>query len=192
MRAAVEVLATRGFQRTKIRDIAQLAGVADGTIYLYFKNKDDLLIQLFEDVMDHVLSHFDRALEGKEDPEDKLRSLLTTHFQLVEYDPMNAKIISVVLRQSSTFVQEYKNPLFSKYLHLIEEILREGIEQGCFRQDLLPSVLGRAIFGALDEIALAWLLSRRRESSLEDAARMLSEMVLHGIRTEDEESESSK
>ncbi len=181
LRAAIGVLAERGFHRTTIHDIAQAAGVADGTIYLYFKNKDQLLIELFEEVMARALRLFRDALQDEQAAEGKLRAFLHTHLRLVEHDPEVAQIISVELRQSSIFIKEYKNPLFGEYLKIIGEILQEGIEEGVFRSDLRPSLITRAIFGAMDEISLAWLLSRR-DLSLEESAEALCEMILQGVR----------
>ncbi|MCB9640077.1 MAG: TetR/AcrR family transcriptional regulator [Myxococcales bacterium] len=183
LRAAIGVLAERGFHRTTIHDIAQSAGVADGTIYLYFKNKDQLLIELFEEVMARALRLFREALREEQGAEAKMRTFLHTHLRLVEHDPEIAQIISVELRQSSIFIKEYKNPLFGEYLKIIGQILHEGIEEGVFRSNLRPALITRAIFGAMDEISLAWLLSRRRDLSLEESADALAEMLLQGLRS---------
>lgn len=180
LQAAIRVLAVKGFQQTKIRDIAKEAGVADGTIYLYYKNKDELLVRLFEEVMQQVLTILRTALEEVSTPEDKLRCFLRTHLHMVEKEPEIAQIISVVLRQSTTFIKEYKNTLFAEFLGVLQEILREGMEQGVFRSDIDPVVVSRALFGATDELALAWLLSRHK-SSLEDTSRVVANMVLHGV-----------
>lgn len=183
LQAAIEVLAERGFHKTKIRDIAQAAGVADGTIYLYFKNKDELLIQLFEEVMERTLTMFHRTLDEAASPEDKLRGFLLTQMVLVREEPKLAKIISVVLRQSSTFLQEYNNPLFAEYLRTIRNILEEGVAQGAFRADVDMIVIARALFGAMDELALAWLLSKRRDIlQMETVADTVAKMVLGGLR----------
>lgn len=181
MKAAISVLADRGFHSTKIRDIAQKAGVADGTIYLYFKNKDELLIQLFEEVMQRALGIFRREMDLSEAPQRQLQKFLRTHLLMVKEEPEMAQIISVVLRQSVSFIREYENPLFGEYLKLIRQILSSGVEQGEFRRDLDFTVVERAIFGAMDEISLAWLLSSRRDYPLEDSADTLSRWILRGL-----------
>lgn len=186
LQAAIEVLADRGFHRTKIRDIAQMAGVADGTIYLYFKNKDELLIQLFEEVMERVLGLFRGEICKEDAPEKKLRTFLFMHLNLVKSDPKLARIISIVLRQSSTFVQEYDNPFFVEYLSTIRDILDEGVQAGDFRDDIDLAVISRALFGAMDELALAWLLSKRRDTiPIEEASETVAQMVLGGLRRVD-------
>lgn len=184
MQAAAKVLAEQGFHHTKIRDIAQEAGVADGTIYLYFNNKEDLLIQLFEQVMERVLSMFRSSISSESDAEGKLQQFIVRHLSLIQEDTNVARIITVVLRQSSSFLQEYKNDLFAAYLGLLYSILKEGKETGVFRADLDVQVMTRAIFGALDELALAWLLSSRKETSLEVSAQTLSAVLLAGLKPE--------
>jgi TetR/AcrR family fatty acid metabolism transcriptional regulator len=182
LQAAIEVLGDRGYDKTKIKDIAKTAGVADGTIYLYFKNKDELLIQLFEEVMERVLELFRTALSEETAADKKLRLFLFTHMKLVKEEPQLARIISVVLRQSSTFVQEYNNPLFGEFLNTIQGILEDGVEQGVFRDDVDLSVLSRALFGAMDELALAWLLSKRQDThSTEAVSETVAKMVLGGL-----------
>ncbi len=180
LRAAISVLAKKGFQHTKIRDIAKAAGVADGTIYLYFKNKDELLVRLFEEVMQRVLGILRKALEEVTEPEEKLRCFLHTHLHMVEEEPEIASIISVVLRQSTTFLTEYENTLFVEYLRLLQDIIQEGIDAGVFHSGVDPIITSRALFGAVDELALAWLMSRQK-SSLEHTSSVVADMVLNGL-----------
>ena len=188
LRAAISVLAVQGFQHTKIRDIAKEAGVADGTIYLYFKNKDELLVRLFEEVMGRVFNILNTALERVSTPAEKLQCFLRTHLHMVEEEPEVAQIISVVLRQSTAFVKEYKNTLFTQYLGVLQNILQEGVDEGVFHIEINPAVVSRALFGAVDELALAWLLSRQK-IPLGDTSQVLSNMILHGILREPEEEE---
>jgi TetR/AcrR family fatty acid metabolism transcriptional regulator len=182
LQAAIEVLAKQGFEDTKIRDIAKAANVADGTIYLYFKNKDELLVELFECVMKRALKIFRKAVDACDDPEQKLRCFIHTHLHLVQEEPEMAQIISVVLRQSTAFIKEYKNRLFSDYLTILQEILSAGVAAGLFKANYDSLLISRALFGAVDEIALAWLLSRRRDQiPLEESSSTLSALILNGI-----------
>lgn len=180
LKAAISVLAKKGFQSTKIRDIAKAAGVADGTIYLYFKNKDELLVRLFEEVMKRVLGILASALEKVTTPEDKLRCFLHTHLHMVEEEPEIASIISVVLRQSTTFLTEYENTLFVEYLQLLQNIVQEGIDEGVFHSGVDPVITSRALFGAVDELALAWLMSSQK-ISLEHTSQVIANMALSGL-----------
>ncbi len=158
--AAVQVFAQKGFFHARVSDVADAAGVAGGTIYLYFKNKDDLLINLFEDRMDDILQLLRSELAREACPSDRLRRFIKLHFELVERNPELADVLSVELRQSSKFVREYTPKKFFTYLMVAEEILTEGVETGAFRSDLNPKIFRRALFGALDEVTAMWIHSQ--------------------------------
>ena len=110
LEAAIKVFAAEGFYNAKVSQIAQQAGVADGTIYLYFKSKDDLLINLFEDRMERVNANLREAIETESTAEARLRRIVKLHLELVEKNRDMAEVISVELRQSSKFIREYSNP----------------------------------------------------------------------------------
>ena len=136
--AATKVFAEKGFFQSRVADIAREAGVADGTIYIYFENKDDILISLFEEQMSLVLENMEAQLSTVDDPAEKLRIFALTHLKLVEENQSMAEIIQVELRQSSKFIKEYKNQQFARYLDIIAGIIREGQEKGVFRADIVP------------------------------------------------------
>ncbi len=134
IQAATKIFAQKGFYHARISEIAREAGVADGTIYIYFENKDDILISLFEEQMQAVLDNMVSAdLQGGTDPVRKLERFALTHLRLIEQNKNMAEIIQVELRQSSKFMKEYKNEKFAQYLDLIGEIIREGQKKGVFR-----------------------------------------------------------
>ncbi|MBC8417784.1 MAG: TetR/AcrR family transcriptional regulator [Desulfobacteraceae bacterium] len=181
--AATRVFAKKGFYQSKISEIARAAQVADGTIYIYFENKDDILISLFEEQMQAVLDNMAVQISGIDDPAKKLERFASTHLGLIEKNKDMAEIIQVELRQSGKFMKEYKNEKFSQYLNIIEDIIREGQEQGLFRKDVIPGVAKRAFFGALDEVSRCWVLSRRRRYDIRTVAKQISEYFLSGIKT---------
>ncbi len=182
IRAATKIFARKGFYQTKISEIAREADVADGTIYIYFENKDDILISLFEEQMQGVLDNMMARLSEYEDPTEKLAYFALTHLRLVEQNKDMAEIIQVELRQSSKFMKEYKNEKFARYLDLIEDIIREGQETGCFRKDVIPGIAKRAFFGALDEMSRFWVLSSRKHYDIKTASKQISGYFLGGIR----------
>ncbi len=182
IQAATKIFARKGFYQAKVSDIAKEAGVADGTIYIYFENKDDILISLFEEQMQMVLDNMLSELAGISDPADKLTHFARTHLKLVEENKDVAEIIQVELRQSSKFMKEYKNEKFAKYLNIIADIIREGQDKGIFRKEVMPGVAKRAFFGALDEMSRFWVLSSRKEYDINTAAHQISSYFLQGIR----------
>lgn len=180
---ALKAFARKGFYNTKVSEIAAEAGVADGTIYLYFKNKDDLLISLFEDRMEWVIDRLSSELElvGK-GVEDRLRRAIELHFQLAVEQPDLAEFITVELRQSAKFMKEYKNPRFLDYLRLLERLVEDGQEQGVFRGDVEPRLLGRALFGALDEVLLLLMFSRSPNRDVTEMTRQVADIFIDGLR----------
>ena len=180
--AATRVFAKNGFYHSKISEIAKEAQVADGTIYIYFENKDDILICLFEEQMKAVLENMNHQLEGMDDPSEKLKTFALTHLELIEHNKDMAEIIQVELRQSGKFMKEYKNEGFLRYLDIIGNIITEGQQKGVFKAQVLPGVAKRAFFGALDEVSRFWVLSSRREYDIRVVAEQISDCFLAGIR----------
>jgi TetR/AcrR family fatty acid metabolism transcriptional regulator len=181
IQAATRVFARRGFYQAKVSEIAREAGVADGTIYLYFENKDDILISLFEEQMRVVLENMKTHLDERESPPQKLEAFALSHLKLIEQNKDMAEIIQVELRQSSKFMKTYKNEQFAQYLNLIAEIIREGQEQGVFKGDVVPDLASRVVFGALDELSRYWVLSSYRKYDIETAAKQISDYFLYGF-----------
>jgi TetR/AcrR family transcriptional regulator, fatty acid metabolism regulator protein len=180
--AATKVFAKKGFFHAKVSDIAKEAQVADGTIYIYFENKDDILISLFEEQMKAVLDNMVAQISKENDPVRKLYRFALIHLQLIEQSKSMAEIIQVELRQSSKFMKEYKNEKFGQYLDLIADIIREGQRKGVFKREIIPGVAKRAFFGALDEMSTFRVLSRRKGYDIKTAAEQISDIFLNGIK----------
>ncbi len=181
IRAATKIFAKKGFYQAKISEIAREAGVADGTIYIYFQNKDDILICLFEEQMKDVLDNMVDQVSRLEDPAKKLERFALAHLKLIEQNKDMAEIIQVEVRQSGKFMKEYKNEKFIQYLDLIGDIIKEGQEKGVFKKDVIPGVAKRAFFGALDEMSRFWVLSNRKQYDINTAAKQISQYFLKGI-----------
>ena len=180
--AAVIVFAERGFHQARISDIARRAGVADGTIYLYFKNKEDLLLSIFEEKMDFMLDGLEKALDGVEDPLDRVRRFAIFHFKQVQENRAAAEVLQIELRLSNKFLKDYRPEKLWAYLGVFGQIVREGQAKGVFRDDLDPFVTMWAFFGGLDEIAMQWVLSRRTDRfSLEAAAIQVANVFIRGM-----------
>jgi TetR/AcrR family transcriptional regulator, fatty acid metabolism regulator protein len=182
LEAAVKVFAAEGFYNAKVAQIAQEAGVADGTIYLYFKSKDDLLISLFEHRMEDINAHLREELSRAVSAEDKLRAVVRLHLGLVQENRHMAEVICVELRQSSKFIKEYANPKFGEFLRLIAGAIAEGQKSGELRSDVDPALIARALFGALDEISLAWLVKGKDRIDLPRATEQMSSLIIEGLR----------
>jgi TetR/AcrR family fatty acid metabolism transcriptional regulator len=184
IRAAVKVFAEKGFYNARVSEIAREANVADGTIYLYFKNKDDILISLFEEEFGQIVENMRIELEKEKDALQKIKRFAILHLSIIAEQPSLAEVLGVEVRQSSKFMKEYINKPFIEYLNLIRSIIIEGQESGLIRKDLTPGIMKRAVFGALDEMARYWVLSAKKKHSISEAALQISEVFIQGIMTE--------
>jgi len=182
LRAAIRIFSQKGYFNSKISEIARLAGVADGTIYLYFKNKDDLLISLFEEKMGEVVADIRARVADGSDALSRLRIFIRNHMDLLTREAGLIEVIQVELRQSNKFMKEYVPVKFLEYLDVISGILEDGKREGVFRHDLNVTLTRRAIFGALDEISLAYVLSRKRKYDPAAAADEIYRIFAEGLK----------
>ena len=160
--AAISVFAEKGFHAARISDIADKAGVADGTIYLYFRHKEDILLVIFEEKMDELLADLAVALRGLTDPPARIRAFARHHVEQL--------------------LREYRPEKLWAYLDVFGKLVEEGQASGVFRADLDPFVVKWAFFGALDELSIQWVLSRKRDRfNLERAADQTAEVILRGM-----------
>jgi TetR/AcrR family fatty acid metabolism transcriptional regulator len=169
--AAERIFARHGFFAAKVSDVAKEAGVADGTIYLYFKSKDDLLISLFERRMQQVNETLKAAVAKYKSPREQLRAFTQAYLQLVADEPAAAEVLTIELRQSSKFMKEYENPQFADFLRMLGGIIAAAQDKGELDSGIPSHVAARMIFGMLDELALAWVLARLHSGAGTSGAR---------------------
>jgi TetR/AcrR family fatty acid metabolism transcriptional regulator len=181
IQAAIKVFARKGFYNARVSEIAREANVADGTIYLYFKNKDDILISLFEEEMIKIIKSMKDDLVKQKDPIDKVRKFATNHLSLMTRNQDLAEVLQVELRQSSKFMRDYVKDQYMEFLNIFASIIKEGQEQGIFREDINTGIAKRAFFGALDEMGRYWVLSTTRKHSIAESAKQISEIFIRGM-----------
>jgi TetR/AcrR family transcriptional regulator, fatty acid metabolism regulator protein len=181
LRAAIDVFAERGYFNAQVADVARAAGVAAGTVYLYFKNKDDLLVSIFERSMRDGLAEGRRAVADIDDPRERLRRLAHGHLARLGRDRNLAIVFQVELRQSTKFMERFSSTLLRDYLGLIRAAIADGQRAGLFRDDIKATVAAKMLFGALDEMATNWILSSRRYT-LEADADAVVDLFVNGAR----------
>jgi TetR/AcrR family fatty acid metabolism transcriptional regulator len=182
--AAIAVFAEKGYRSARVADVAKVAGVADGTIYLYFKNKEDLLLSIFEEKMGMFLVALRKDLEGVDCPLETIRIYVKHHFEQLKTNPLIAQVFQVELRQSHKFLREYRPEPLWDYLNVFGDAVKEAQARGLVRQDVDPFIAKWAFFGAMDELAIQWVLSRKRDRfDLETAAVQVVETFFRGVLT---------
>ncbi|HEB50218.1 MAG TPA: TetR/AcrR family transcriptional regulator [Desulfobulbus sp.] len=186
IRAATKVFAKKGFFNARISDIAKEAKVADGTIYLYFNNKFDILISVFEQEIGKLIDQVRILLDKEDDPRKMLEIFITKHLTEMKKNRNLAEVIQIELRQTNKLIRDYRNNRFAEYVNIVSTIIRKGQEEGIFRQDILPGIAKRAIFGALDEISRIWNLNLDTTYTVEETARQVADIFQKGILAKDE------
>src|SRR5215468_2585652 len=178
--AAIRVFARNGYYNSRVSDIAREAGIASGTIYLYFKTKDEILVSLFRDKMAEWVAFARREIAREADPVAKIRRLVALHFSVLEQNPALAEVVQIELRQGHKFFRGASAHEVSAYFDLIGSILEEGVAAGRFEPALPVKVATKVLFGAMDQVATSWVLGKRGYK-LTEAAEAVATIFLKGV-----------
>lgn len=184
--AAIEVIAEHGFFHSRVAEIADRAGVADGTIYLYFKNKDELLMAAIDSAFHRFIHRARTALAQIPEPREKLRRMAFLHLEGLGSDRNLAIVFQTELRHSLKFLGQFSHNLLVEYFDLIKSVVREGQEAGAFRTDISLTMAAHCFFGSLDEIVTTWILSdqdRNRDYHLSTLTDSVVSIILKGVET---------
>ena len=178
--ASIEI-ARSGYFQTTVSAIARRAGVADGTIYLYFKNKESMLVSIFERAMQRIIEEARPIVEDRQlAAPEKLRRLVALHLSLVGMDRDMAVVLQVELRHSLHFLELFSRSRIREYLELIARVVEQGSKEGSLRKTADPHFTAKAIFGLVDEMATDWVLSKKN-TKLVARAEAVGELLLGGV-----------
>jgi len=180
LRAAIDVFAKNGYFNAKVSEIAKAAGVADGTIYLYFDGKEDLLITIFREHTRNYLQSLERDLAHVRRPEERIRIAIRHHLESLGRDRNLAIVAQVELRHSLKFMSLLSQQEVADYLNMIRKIVEHGQAEGTFRRNLHPQLVAKSVFGILDEMVTSWILSEKESSPVEQADQ-IADLILTGL-----------
>lgn len=178
--AAIKVMAKHGYHGTRVSQIAREAGVADGTVYLYFDKKGDILISLFREMMVSFVNELKEHLHQYDSFEEKLNFLVHHHLKTLGTDRDRAMVIQIELRQCDSEMGKKIFAPIRKYFHVIEEVIAYGQKTGKVRRDLDAGLARKVVFGALDEVVTRWVMTRE-DYSLSALAKPVLDIVMNGI-----------
>jgi TetR/AcrR family fatty acid metabolism transcriptional regulator len=181
--AATRVFARKGYFAARVSDIAKKAGVADGTIYLYFRNKEDILVRLFDEVMSQHVSQAREAVRALPSAPERLRTIAERHLAVLGENRDLAVVFQVELRQSTHFMERFTGSWLRDYFDLLHEVIDGGQRDGSLRADVDRRLAAKVLFGALDEMVTSWLLSDRRYA-LQDMAAPVVDLFLRGTQAQ--------
>lgn len=178
--AAVEIIAQNGFHASQVSKIAKKANVADGTIYLYFKNKEDILISVFREKMGTFITKTLEAIKEDVTAREKLLTLIRMHYKQLAEEPYLAIVTQLELRQSKPELRQEINQVFKSYLDIIDDIVEQGIKEATIRDDINRQVVRQMVFGTLDETVTTWVMKSQRYP-LEAQSEEVHELLMGGF-----------
>lgn len=180
LEAAVRVISANGYKNSPVRKIARAAGVAGGTVYLYFDSKEEMMVDVFNEFLGNFIEEIRLEMEETADSAGKLKKLVEAHLTKLEANPNMAVVCLVELRQPDPMLREATGEVLRRYFHLIEQIVEEGQANGSFNPRLNKYLARQMIFGTLDEIVTGWVWHRR--PGLAGQAPQVYTMLLEGLR----------
>jgi TetR/AcrR family transcriptional regulator, fatty acid metabolism regulator protein len=179
--AAVEVIAERGYFSSPVSAIAARAGVADGTIYLYFKSKDEVLRTAIDTTFDHFYRQVEERFKTLHDPREQLEYIAQVHLESHAVNQSMAVLMQTEMRQSARFIEEFSHHHLVKYIQMVREVVRRGQQEGIFRQDVSDGVVAHCMFGAIDELLSSAVFTGRVYDAKATAGQVM-DVLLNGIR----------
>jgi TetR/AcrR family transcriptional regulator, fatty acid metabolism regulator protein len=182
LEAAIETIAQKGFERARISDIASSAGIADGTVYLYFKNKNVILRTAIDTAFAQFSERVSASLASADGPIEQLKIIARLHLETLTARRSLAVIVQNEIRQSHQFLEEFTHQPFVDYINIVREVIRRGQAEGVIRAEVSERVAALCLFGALDEIISSWLYTEKPIDP-EHAAGQVLDVLLNGMST---------
>jgi len=178
--AAIKVIAENGYHASQVSKIAKQANVADGTIYLYFKNKEDILVSVFKEKMGKFIDKTIQAIDEKADVADKLFTFIEMHYKQLAETPQLAVVTQLELRQSKQVLRYEINKILKTYLDVIDSIIEQGVKEEKINREINPRLIRQMIFGTIDETVTTWVMNSQRYS-LVDQAKEVHQLLMYGL-----------
>jgi len=182
LQAAIEVFGSRSFQNAGISEIAQKANIAEGTIYQYFKNKEDLFFSIPAQMIEEFCEELDLHLEGINDALNKLRKLTWFYLYHFKSNPTYARILMLEMRVSRNFPQSRTFDRVQVIADKVLELIREGQQGGLIRNDVDGRDIRELLLGMLEHRVTRWVLKEGKFDLLENYG-VICELIFEGIRS---------
>ena len=179
--AAVVVIAENGYHQAQVSKIAKEAGVADGTIYLYFKNKEDILVSVFREKMGIFVNNLEVIIEKDVDTSEMLRKMILNHFRVLHEDRHLAIVTQLELRQSGKKLRFRINEVLKEYLDLLDIILKNGIEKGEIDETMDVRLARQMVFGTIDETITSWVMNEQKYDLMKLAPEV-HRLIMNGMK----------
>ena len=180
IQAAIEVFDKKSFLKASIVEIAQKANVAEGTIYQYFKNKEDLFFSIPAQRTEEFCEEFDLHLQGIHGAFNKIRKLIWYYLYFFKMNPAYARTLMLEMRVSRSFITSKTYGTIREFGDRVLQIIREGQDEGSIRKDIDAHPIRELILGVLEYKVTRWLL-KNEKYDLVDGYREACDLILDGI-----------
>jgi len=178
--SATKVFAEKGFADTKIQDIANECGVAHGTIYLYFKSKDNLFMSIFQENLGELIAYISSEIQKETSSEDKFRRMISLQLEIIESNPDLTKLILIEFPRTGNFLENGNIDMLSDYIDMIGDLLDEGIKEGTFSTGIRTEIVATMIYASMQGVATRWLLDGM-SYGLKEIEEQVADFLLKGL-----------
>ena len=179
LEAAIRIFARNGYFNSRVSEIAKEAGVADGTIYIYFQSKEEVLAAIFEEALQQFIAISKETLKEVHEPARKLETIARLQLQYLGSNRDLAMVFQIEFRHNIMFMERFSKTRLRDYFAIIQEAILDGQESGLFR-NINSKFATKLFFGMIDELVTSWLISGK-DYPLEDAAEPMTRVFVNGI-----------
>mgnify|MGYP000518928981 CR=1 FL=1 len=180
--SAIKVFAKTGYSDARIQDVAEEAGVSHGTVYIYFKNKDALFMSIFQEILGELIQYISSEIQKEKNAEDKIRRIISMQLDIIEENPDLTKLILIEFPRSGNFLNDSNTNVLSRYIDLISDVLKEGIDEGIFSIEMRTEVTATMIYAGIQGIATRWILDGM-DYSLKAMEKSIADILLNGLKS---------
>jgi len=182
--SAIKVFARTGYSDARMQDVAKEADVSHGTVYVYFKNKDALFVSIFQEILGELIQYFGSEIQKEKNAEDKLRRMISMQLDIIEENPDLTKLILIEFPRSGNFLSDSNTDVLSKYIDLISDVIKQGIDGGFFSINVRADIISTMIYAGIQGIATRWILDGMNYSH-KVMHKEIADILLNGIKFRD-------
>ena len=182
--SAIKVFARTGYSDARMQDVAKEADVSHGTVYVYFKNKDALFVSIFQEILGELIKYLCSEIQKEKNAEDKLRRMISMQLDIIEENPDLTKLILIEFPRSGNFLSDSNTDVLSKYIDLISDVIKQGIDGGIFSIGIRTDIIATMIYAGIQGIATRWILDGMNYS-LKVMHKEITDILLNGLKFRD-------
>ena len=180
--SAIKVFARTGYSDARMQDVAKEADVSHGTVYVYFKNKDTLFVSIFQEILGELIQYIGSEIQKEKNAEDKLRRMISMQLDIIEENPDLTKLILIEFPRSGNFLSDSNTDVLSRYIDLISDVIKQGIDGGIFSIGIRTDIIATMIYAGIQGIATRWILDGM-SYSLKVMHKEITDILLNGLKS---------